>query len=59
MVCDLKDVDMLESKIKQFIDLDREGQIQMGKNGRAKIIEDFAEENIWGHYFDAVEKYLD
>jgi glycosyltransferase involved in cell wall biosynthesis len=58
-LCDLKDVDMLESKIKQFIDLDREGQIQMGKNGRAKIIEDFAEENIWGHYFDAVEKYLD
>lgn len=57
-LCDLKDVDMLERKIEQFIALDREGQIQMGKNGRIKIIEDFAEENIWGHYFDAVEKYL-
>jgi glycosyltransferase involved in cell wall biosynthesis len=50
----LKDAKDLALQMQKIIDLDSESKIQMGKNSREKIINEFSEDKVIDKYVDAI-----
>ena len=58
-LCEVKNTTDLIEKIEQFLKLDKIARWKMGLAGRKKVLEEFDEEIIIGHYITALGRYVD
>jgi glycosyltransferase involved in cell wall biosynthesis len=58
-LCKVRDAADLAEKMEEMLGLPHEARIQMGRNGRTKIEEQFDERIVIGKYHDAIDEILD
>jgi glycosyltransferase involved in cell wall biosynthesis len=58
LLCNVQDVDDLIRKLKTMMSLPKETIALFGKNGRQKVIQEFAKEKVVQKYLDAINKTL-
>ncbi|MEO5648225.1 MAG: glycosyltransferase family 4 protein [Chitinophagaceae bacterium] len=56
-LCKVQDSHDLADKMRKMLALSREERIQMGRNGRKKIIKEFSKETVINAYLEAVQQY--
>lgn len=57
-LCKVRDANDLIKKIEMFLSMDKIARFKMGMEGRKKVLKEFDEEIIIGHYLNALGKYI-